>query len=37
MILVTDKAKPLVLAGKGTILKKPSLVLYAEEIEALYV
>ncbi|KAF8185750.1 acetyl-CoA synthetase-like protein [Pholiota molesta] len=36
MILVTDKAKPLVLAGKGTILKKPSLVLYAAEIEALY-
>ncbi|KAF9478063.1 putative aminoadipate reductase [Pholiota conissans] len=36
MILVADKNKPLTRAGKGTILKKAALILYANEIEELY-
>ncbi|KZT05734.1 putative aminoadipate reductase [Laetiporus sulphureus 93-53] len=36
MILVTDPSRPLVRAGKGTVIRAPSLALYETEIEALY-
>ncbi|KAJ7146561.1 acetyl-CoA synthetase-like protein [Mycena epipterygia] len=36
MILVTDPTKPLLRAPKGTVIKKATLVLYKDEIEALY-
>ncbi|KAF5371510.1 hypothetical protein D9615_009619 [Tricholomella constricta] len=36
MILITSKGKPLPRAGKGTVMRKASLNLYDEEIEALY-
>ena len=37
MILVTDKARPLPRAGKGTLLRKAALKEYQNEIEALLV
>ncbi|KAJ7236051.1 acetyl-CoA synthetase-like protein [Mycena haematopus] len=36
MILVTQPAKPMVRAPKGTVIKKPTIVLYKQEIEELY-
>ncbi|KAF8971819.1 acetyl-CoA synthetase-like protein [Flammula alnicola] len=36
MIVVTGRTKPLVRAGKGTVLRKASLNLYTKEIEALF-
>ncbi|KAJ7509627.1 putative aminoadipate reductase [Mycena galericulata] len=36
MILVTHPGKPLLRAPKGTVIKKASIALYNEEIEALY-
>ncbi|KZT05750.1 putative aminoadipate reductase [Laetiporus sulphureus 93-53] len=36
MILVTDASRPLVRAGKGTVIRAPSLALYEKEINALY-
>ncbi|KAI0698146.1 hypothetical protein BC835DRAFT_1413279 [Cytidiella melzeri] len=36
MILITDPSKPLPRAGKGTIMRKAALTLYANEIEMLY-
>ena len=33
MIVVTDPSKPLPRTAKGTVLRKPALALYAEEIE----
>ena len=35
MIIVTDPAKPLPRAGKGTVIRKQALALYADEIEQL--
>jgi hypothetical protein len=35
MIIVTDTAKPLPRAGKGTIIRKQALVAYAAEINKL--
>ncbi|KAF9228211.1 acetyl-CoA synthetase-like protein [Gyrodon lividus] len=36
MILVTSKGKPMLRAGKGTVIKKATMKLYESEIEALY-
>ncbi|KAJ7214255.1 acetyl-CoA synthetase-like protein [Mycena haematopus] len=36
MILVTHPTKPMVRAPKGTVIKKPTVVLYKQEIEDLY-
>ncbi|KAJ7236069.1 hypothetical protein B0H12DRAFT_1256772 [Mycena haematopus] len=36
MILVTQPAKPMVRAPKGTVIKNPTIVLYKQEIEDLY-
>ncbi|KZT25929.1 acetyl-CoA synthetase-like protein [Neolentinus lepideus HHB14362 ss-1] len=36
MILITDPAKPMARAAKGTVQRKLTLALYAEEIDALY-
>ncbi|KAF8971243.1 hypothetical protein BDZ97DRAFT_1349060 [Flammula alnicola] len=36
MILITDKRKPLPRAAKGTVIRKLSLSIYADEIEAIY-
>ncbi|KZT19320.1 acetyl-CoA synthetase-like protein [Neolentinus lepideus HHB14362 ss-1] len=36
MILITDPAKPMARAAKGTVQRKMTLALYAEEIDALY-
>ncbi|KAF9484031.1 putative aminoadipate reductase [Pholiota conissans] len=36
LILVADPSKPFIRAGKGTVIRKATLNLYAEEIEALY-
>jgi hypothetical protein len=35
MILVTGREKPMVRAGKGTIIKKATIQLYEKEINAL--
>ena len=35
MIIVTDPAKPLPRAGKGTVIRKQALALYTDEIEQL--
>ena len=35
MILVTCREKPMLRAGKGTVMKKASVQLYEEEINAL--
>ena len=37
MIIVTNKAKPLPRAGKGTIIRKQALAAYAAEIDELSV
>lgn len=37
MILVTSREKPMLRAGKGTVMKKATMALYASEIDALYV
>ena len=37
MIIVTNPAKPLPRAAKGTIVRPQALALYANEIETLYV
>ncbi|KAF7341014.1 Acetyl-CoA synthetase-like protein [Mycena sanguinolenta] len=36
MILVTQPAKPMIRAPKGTVIKKPTIALYKQEIEDLY-
>ncbi|KAH0833861.1 putative aminoadipate reductase [Lanmaoa asiatica] len=36
MILVTSKEKPMLRAGKGTVIKKATMALYESEIDALY-
>ncbi|KAF7341016.1 Acetyl-CoA synthetase-like protein [Mycena sanguinolenta] len=36
MILVTQPAKPMIRAPKGTVIKKPTITLYKQEIESLY-
>ncbi|KAJ7886913.1 hypothetical protein B0H13DRAFT_1627705 [Mycena leptocephala] len=36
MILVTQPGRPMVRAPKGTVIKKPTIALYKEEIEKLY-
>ncbi|KAJ6457244.1 putative aminoadipate reductase [Mycena sanguinolenta] len=36
MILVTQPAKPMIRAPKGTVIKKPTIALYQQEIEDLY-
>lgn len=35
MILVTSKEKPMLRAGKGTVMKKGTMTLYESEIDAL--
>jgi hypothetical protein len=35
MILVTQPGRPVVRAPKGTVIKKPTIALYKEEIEKL--
>ena len=35
MILVTSKEKPMLRAGKGTVIKKATMKLYESEIDAL--
>ena len=37
MIIVTDTARPLPRAGKGTVIRKQALSLYEKEVEAVYV
>lgn len=37
MIIVTDPAKPMARAGKGTVQRKGVLAAYADEIERLWV
>ncbi|KAF7378113.1 Acetyl-CoA synthetase-like protein [Mycena sanguinolenta] len=36
MIVVTQPAKPMIRAAKGTVIKKPTIALYQQEIEDLY-
>ena len=37
MVLVTTPSKPLPRAGKGTVMRKQALALYADEVEEMYV
>jgi len=36
MILITSQEKPILRSGKGTVMRKLSLQIYNDEIEALY-